>query len=81
VSELTQGHSASGPTDRGGWTALSAGTTRAEPARAAVEGVVFAVAAAAAGQQPGRPVEPRPRPEPAAALDRWRAERGPRVTR
>jgi xylulokinase len=36
-----------GPDDRGGWTGLSAGTTRAELARAAVEGVVFAVAAAA----------------------------------
>ena len=36
-----------GPADRGGWTGLSAGTTRAELARAAVEGVVFAVAAAA----------------------------------
>lgn len=35
------------PADRGGWTGLSAGTTRAELARAAVEGVVFAVAAAA----------------------------------
>ncbi|SDX78915.1 xylulokinase [Geodermatophilus africanus] len=36
-----------GPDDRGGWTGLSAGTTRPELARAAVEGVVFAVAAAA----------------------------------
>ncbi|TFV63678.1 carbohydrate kinase [Geodermatophilus sp. DF01-2] len=36
-----------GPDDRGGWTGLSAGTTRAELARAAVEGVVFAVGAAA----------------------------------
>jgi xylulokinase len=36
-----------GPADRGGWTGLSAGTTRAELARAAVEGVVFAVEAAA----------------------------------
>ncbi|SDO30668.1 FGGY family carbohydrate kinase [Geodermatophilus sp. DSM 45219] len=36
-----------GPADRGGWTGLSAGTTRAELARAAVEGVAFAVAAAA----------------------------------
>ncbi|RBY74735.1 carbohydrate kinase [Geodermatophilus sp. TF02-6] len=36
-----------GPADRGGWTGLSAGTTRAELARAAVEGVVFAVGAAA----------------------------------
>jgi xylulokinase len=129
-----------GPADRGGWTGLSAGTTRAELARAAVEGVVFAVAAAAellggegpvvltggggraavvqqlladvlavpvrflpirsasavgaallaargtgtevaTGQQPGRPVEPRPVPELAAARDRWRAERGPRVPR
>ena len=126
-----------GPADRGGWTGLSASTTRAELARAAVEGVVFAVAAAAdllggegpvvltggggrpavvqqlladvlavpvrflpirsasavgaallaargtgtevaTGLQTGRPVEPRPGPEPAAALDRWRAERAPR---
>ncbi|GAA3153311.1 FGGY family carbohydrate kinase [Blastococcus jejuensis] len=37
-----------GPDDRGGWTGLSAGTTRAELARAAVEGVVFAIASAAA---------------------------------
>ncbi len=36
-----------GPADRGGWTGLPASTTRAELARAAVEGVVFAVAAAA----------------------------------
>ncbi len=123
-----------GPADRGGWTGLSAGTTRAELARAAVEGVVLAVGAAAellggdgpvvltggggrpavvqqlladvlavpvrylpirsasavgaallaargtgtdvaTGQQPGRSVEPRPVPELAAALDRWRAER------
>ena len=129
-----------GPADRGGWTGLSASTTRAELARAAVEGVVFAVAAAAdllggegpvvltggggrpavvqqlladvlavpvrflpirsasavgaallaargtgtevaTGQQPGRPVEPRPGPELAAALDRWDAERAPRVPR
>ncbi|TQN41632.1 xylulokinase [Blastococcus colisei] len=32
-----------GPDDRGGWIGLSAGTTRADLARAAVEGVVFAV--------------------------------------
>ena len=123
-----------GPADRGGWTGLSAGTTRAELARAAVEGVVFAVGAAAellggagpvvltggggrpavvqqlladvlavpvrylpirsasavgaallaargAGvhvpteRAPGRPVEPRPAPELAAARDRWSAER------
>jgi xylulokinase len=37
-----------GPDERGGWTGLSAGTTRAELARAAVEGVVFAIASAAA---------------------------------
>jgi xylulokinase len=37
-----------GPDDRGGWTGLSSGTTRRELARAAVEGVVFAIAAAAA---------------------------------
>lgn len=36
-----------GPEDRGGWTGLHAGTTRADLARAAVEGVVFAVGAAA----------------------------------
>lgn len=36
-----------GPDDRGGWTGLHAGTTRAELARAALEGVAFAVAAAA----------------------------------
>jgi xylulokinase len=36
-----------GPDDRGSWTGLSAGTTRADLARAAVEGVVFAVAQAA----------------------------------
>ncbi|ADB76764.1 xylulose kinase [Geodermatophilus obscurus DSM 43160] len=129
-----------GPADRGGWTGLSASTTRAELARAAVEGVVFAVAAAAdllggegpvvltggggrpavvqqlladvlavpvrflpirsasavgaallaargtgtevaTGQQPGRPVEPRPGPELAAALDRWHAERALREPR
>jgi xylulokinase len=34
------------PADRGGWTGLHPGTTRADLARAAVEGVVFAVAAA-----------------------------------
>ncbi|HST96810.1 MAG TPA: FGGY family carbohydrate kinase [Geodermatophilus sp.] len=129
-----------GPADRGGWTGLSAGTTRAELARAAVEGVVFAIAAAAGllggegpvvltggggrpavvqqlladvlavpvrflpirsasavgaallagwgtgtevttGQEAGRAVEPRPTPELAAALDRWRAEREPRGAR
>ncbi len=36
-----------GPGDRGGWTGLSAGTTRADLARAAVEGVVEAVGSAA----------------------------------
>lgn len=36
-----------GPDDRGGWSGLRAGTTRADLARAAVEGVVFAVGAAA----------------------------------
>jgi xylulokinase len=36
-----------GPDDRGGWTGLQPGTTRADLARAAVEGVVFAVGAAA----------------------------------
>jgi xylulokinase len=129
-----------GPADRGGWTGLSAGTTRAELARAAVEGVLFAVADAAGllggegpvvltggggrpavvqqlladvlavpvrylpirsasavgaallaargtgtevatGQEPGRPVEPRPGPELQAALRRWRAERAPREPR
>ncbi|MGZ4539763.1 MAG: FGGY-family carbohydrate kinase, partial [Blastococcus sp.] len=34
------------PDDRGGWTGLHPGTTRADLARAAVEGVVFAVGAA-----------------------------------
>jgi xylulokinase len=44
-----------GPDDRGSWTGLSAGTTRADLARAAVEGVAFAVGAAAAllGPEPG----------------------------
>src|SRR5439155_1642596 len=37
-----------GPADRGSWTGLGSGTTREDLARAAVEGVVFAVAAAAA---------------------------------
>ncbi|MGY1607017.1 FGGY family carbohydrate kinase [Geodermatophilus sp. SYSU D00700] len=37
-----------GPDDRAAWTGLSAGTTRADLARAAVEGVLSAVAAAAA---------------------------------
>jgi len=36
------------PDDRGSWTGLSAGVTRLDLARAAVEGVVFAVAAAIA---------------------------------
>jgi xylulokinase len=35
-----------GPDDRGGWTGLHAGATRADLARAAVEGVVFAIRAA-----------------------------------
>ena len=35
-----------GPGERGGWTGLHPGTTRADLARAAVEGVVFAVGAA-----------------------------------
>ncbi|GAA4744871.1 FGGY family carbohydrate kinase [Modestobacter marinus] len=35
-----------GPADRGGWTGLSADTTRADLARAALEGVACAVAAA-----------------------------------
>ena len=35
-----------GPAERGGWTGLSAGTTRADLARAALEGVCFAVRAA-----------------------------------
>jgi len=34
------------PSDRGGWSGLHPGTTRADLARAAVEGVVFAIAAA-----------------------------------
>jgi xylulokinase len=36
-----------GPDDRGSWSGLGAGTTRADLARAAVEGVVNAVGAAA----------------------------------
>jgi xylulokinase len=36
-----------GPGDRGGWSGLTAGTTRADLARAAVEGLAFAIAAAA----------------------------------
>lgn len=36
-----------GPDDRGSWTGLRGGTTRADLARAAVEGVAFAIAAAA----------------------------------
>nr|WP_204331538.1 FGGY family carbohydrate kinase [Geodermatophilus sabuli] len=36
-----------GPADRGSWTGLHPGTTRADLARAAVEGVVFAVGTAA----------------------------------
>jgi len=39
--------SVAGPADRGSWTGLSASTTRTDLARAAVEGVVFAVGAAA----------------------------------
>ena len=35
-----------GPDERGGWTGLHPGATRADLARAAVEGVVFAVGAA-----------------------------------
>jgi xylulokinase len=35
-----------GPGDRGGWTGLQPGTTRADLARAAVEGVAFAIGAA-----------------------------------
>jgi xylulokinase len=34
------------PSDRGGWSGLHPGTTRADLARAAVEGVVFAIGAA-----------------------------------
>ncbi len=48
-----------GPDDRGGWTGLHPGTTRADLARAAVEGVAAAVAAAAAllgGPDDGEPV-------------------------
>ncbi|RBY96516.1 carbohydrate kinase [Blastococcus sp. TF02-8] len=48
-----------GPDDRGGWDGLGAGTTRAHLARAAVEGVVDAVGAAAAligGPDDGAPV-------------------------
>jgi xylulokinase len=42
-----------GPADRGSWTGLAPGTTREDLARAAVEGVVFAVAAAARLLDPG----------------------------
>jgi xylulokinase len=47
-----------GPDDRGGWTGLTAATTRADLARAAVEGVAFAVGAAARslGNGDGAPV-------------------------
>ena len=47
-----------GPEDRGGWTGLTASTTRADLARAAVEGVAFAVTAAARvlGGEDGTPV-------------------------
>ncbi|SDF40484.1 xylulokinase [Blastococcus aurantiacus] len=47
-----------GPDDRGGWTGLSAATTRGHLVRAAVEGVAFAVAAAARslGGEDGAPV-------------------------
>jgi xylulokinase len=47
-----------GPGDRASWTGLSAATTRADLARAAVEGVVSAVAAAAGllGTPPAEPV-------------------------
>ncbi|MFW3171061.1 xylulokinase [Geodermatophilus sp. CPCC 206100] len=44
------------PSARGGWTGLSAGTTRADLARAAVEGVLFAVGAAAELLGGGGPV-------------------------
>jgi xylulokinase len=40
--------SVAGPADRGSWSGLGAGTTRADLARAAVEGVAFAVGAAGA---------------------------------
>ncbi|RFU21859.1 FGGY family carbohydrate kinase [Geodermatophilus marinus] len=42
-----------GPGERGRWSGLSAGTTRADLVRAAVEGVVFAVAAAVDLLDPG----------------------------
>ncbi|MCZ2838713.1 FGGY family carbohydrate kinase [Modestobacter sp. VKM Ac-2985] len=47
-----------GPADRGGWTGLSADTTRADLARAALEGVACAVAAALdlLGPEAGGPV-------------------------
>jgi xylulokinase len=47
-----------GPADRGGWTGLHAATTRADLARAAVEGVGFAVAAAFDLLGPSGPQEP-----------------------
>jgi xylulokinase len=46
------------PDDRGGWTGLHAATTRAELARAALEGVAFAVAAALALLEPSPSEEP-----------------------
>jgi xylulokinase len=42
-----RGGAVAGPGERGGWTGLQPGTTRAELARAAVEGVVLAIGAAA----------------------------------
>jgi xylulokinase len=47
-----------GPADRGAWTGLHAGTTRADLARAAVEGVAFAIGAASTLLDPpeGEPV-------------------------
>jgi xylulokinase len=47
-----------GPDDRGGWSGLHPGTTRADLARSAVEGVVTAVGAAA--ELLGMPADDRP---------------------
>ena len=54
-----------GPDDRGGWSGLHPGTTRADLARAAVEGVVFAVGAAV--DAAGRPRRRSRWSSPAAA--------------
>ena len=47
-----------GPRDRGGWSGLPPGTTRADLARAAVEGVAFAIGAAFAAARRARTATP-----------------------